>query len=154
MCTTTSARWSPPDTTAKPSTWIGSPTRTRPWGSFLPDEQRDGVPLTNLDQDLLKGSAATKRDLVDYLDAMGDRMIPHLHVRLLSVIRVLLGQETFMQKNVPKCTPEWVSTVSVWAESSQRQVSYALCNDRRTLMWLANQRTIEFHPGLSLTPSL
>jgi len=27
-------------------------------------------------------------------------------------------------------------------------VSYALCNDRRTLIWFANQRAIEYHPAL------
>jgi DNA ligase D-like protein (predicted polymerase) len=41
-----------------------------------------------------------------------------------------------------------VQTVSLWAESSNRQVTYALCNDRRTLLWFANQRTVEFHPAL------
>ena len=53
-----------------------------------------------------------------------------------------------MQKNVPKYTPSWVATVSMWAEASQRQVSYALCNDRRTLLWFANQRAVEYHPAL------
>jgi len=27
-------------------------------------------------------------------------------------------------------------------------VAYALCNDRRTLLWFANQRAIEYHPAL------
>ena len=54
-----------------------------------------------------------------------------------------------MQKNVPKYTPDWVPTVSAWAESSKREVTYALCNDRRTLLWFANQRSIEFHPALT-----
>ena len=53
-----------------------------------------------------------------------------------------------MQKNVPKYTPEWVRTVSLWAETSKRNVSYALCNDRRTLLWFANQRAVEYHPTL------
>ncbi len=26
--------------------------------------------------------------------------------------------------------------------------SYAICNDRRTLLWFANQRAIEYHPSL------
>jgi bifunctional non-homologous end joining protein LigD len=53
-----------------------------------------------------------------------------------------------MQKNVPKYTPEWVRTVPLWSESSKREVSYALCNDRPTLLWFANQRAIEYHPTL------
>jgi DNA ligase D-like protein (predicted polymerase) len=39
--------------------------------------------------------------------------------------------------------------VGVWAEASKREVSYALCNDRRTLLWFANQRAVEYHPTLS-----
>ncbi|HZA39895.1 MAG TPA: non-homologous end-joining DNA ligase [Actinomycetota bacterium] len=112
------------------------------------DETRDEVSLTNLDQPLFEGSGATKRDLVDYLDGVSDHLIPELADRPLSVIRVVRGQKPFMQKNVPKYTPDWVQTVSVWAEASQRQVAYALCNDRRTLLWFANQRAIEYHPTL------
>ncbi len=112
------------------------------------DEVRDGVPLTNLGQPLFDGADATKRDLVDYLDTLRDRLIREVRDRPLSVIRVLRGQAPFMQKNVPKYTPSWVPTVELWAESSHRKVSYALCNDRRTLLWLANQRSIEFHPAL------
>jgi len=111
-------------------------------------EERDGVPLTNLDQPLFDGAGATKRDLVDYLDAVSDRILPELRERPLSVIRVRPGQPAFMQKNVPKYTPEWVSTLRLWAEASKREVAYALCNDRRTLLWFANQRAVEYHPTL------
>ena len=111
-------------------------------------ESRHGVTLTNLDQPLFDGAEATKRDLVDYLDGVADRILPVLEDRPLSVIRVHRGQEAFMQKNVPKYTPEWVATVTMWAETSKREVAYALCNDRRTLLWFANQRAIEYHPTL------
>ena len=111
-------------------------------------EEREGVPLTNLDQPLFDGAGATKRDLVDYLDAVSDRILPELRDRPLSVIRVHRGQDAFMQKNVPKYTPEWVPTLRLWAEASKREVAYALCNDRRTLLWFANQRAVEYHPTL------
>jgi bifunctional non-homologous end joining protein LigD len=112
------------------------------------DEVRDGVTLTNLGQPLFAGAEATKRDLVEYLDAVRDPIIDVLRDRPLSVIRVLRGQAPFMQKNLPKYTPPWVQTVSLWAEASRREVTYALCNDRRTLLWFANQRAVEFHPAL------
>jgi DNA ligase D-like protein (predicted polymerase) len=107
-----------------------------------------GVPLTNLDQPLFDGADATKGDLVDYLDAVADQIILELRDRPLSVIRVRPGQRPFMQKHVPKYTPEWVPTVRLWAETSQREVTYALCNDRRTLRWFANQRAVEYHTTL------
>ena len=113
-----------------------------------PDETREGVDLTNLDQALFDDAGVTKRELVDYLDAVSDRILPGLAQRPLSVIRVHRGSEAFMQKNVPKYTPDFVPTVKYWAETSKRDVSYALCEDRRTLLWFANQRAVEYHPTL------
>jgi bifunctional non-homologous end joining protein LigD len=115
-------------------------------------ETRDGVELTNLDQPLLgpavDGGEATKRDLVDYLDAVRDRILPELRRRALTVKRVRPGQDPFMQKNVPKYAPEWIATTAVWAEASHREVHYPICDDRRTLLWYANQRAVEYHPAL------
>ena len=120
-------------------------------GRVSRDEMRDEVALTNLDQPLFDGADATKRDLVDYLDAVRERILPELRDRPLSVMRVLRGQSPFMQKNVPKYTPDWIPTVPVWAERSKREIAYALCNDRRTLLWFANQRAVEYHPTLYRT---
>jgi bifunctional non-homologous end joining protein LigD len=112
--------------------------------------ERDGVALTHLDEPLFDGAGATKRDLVDYLDAVAGLILPGLRDRPLSVIRVRGGQQPFMQKNVPDYAPPWIQTVTLWAESSKREVRYALCNDRRTLLWMANQRAVEYHPTLFL----
>src|SRR5215813_10582055 len=106
----------------------------------MSDEVRDTVPLTNLDQPLFDGADATKRDLVDYLDGVRDRLLPELADRPLSVIRALRGQRPFMQKNLPRYAPDWIPTTTMWAQASKRDVTYPLCNDRRTLLWLANQR--------------
>jgi bifunctional non-homologous end joining protein LigD len=110
---------------------------------------RDDVTLTNLDQPLFDGARATKRDLVGYFEAVGEQLLGELRDRPLSVVRALRGQKPFMQKNVPKYAPPWVKTVTIWAERSKRDVAYALCNDRRTLLWFANQRAIEYHPTLA-----
>src|SRR5690349_3318026 len=112
-------------------------------------EERDGVRFTHLDEELFDAAGVSKRALVDYLDAMADRIVPVLRDRPLSTIRVRLGQEPFMQKNLPRYAPEWISTVSVWANASKREVAYALCGDRRTLLWFANQRAVEYHVTLS-----
>ncbi|GLW93547.1 ATP-dependent DNA ligase [Actinokineospora globicatena] len=112
------------------------------------EEIRDGVSLTNLDQPLFDGAEATKRTLVDYLAAVADRMLPGLRDRPLSVVRIRPGQPPFMQKNTPKYTPEWVRTTPVWAETSKREINYVVCDDHRTLLWLANQRAVEYHVPL------
>jgi bifunctional non-homologous end joining protein LigD len=109
-------------------------------------EIRDGVELKHLDGELFDGAGVTKGDLVDYLDAVADRILPELRDRPLTVLRVRPGQQPFMQKNLPSYAPDWIGTTTVWAEASQRRVRYPLCDDRRTLLWFAGQRAVEFHP--------
>ena len=109
------------------------------------EEERDGVRLTSLDQPLGDGLEVTKGDLVDYVDAVADRLVPLLAGRPLSVKRVRPGQEPFMQRNVSKGAPEWVHTAPMWSEGSRREIHQVLCDDRRTLLWLANQRSVELH---------
>jgi DNA ligase D len=117
-------------------------------GAAKSTESRAGVPLTNLDGALFDGADATKRDLIDYLEAVHERLLGELRDRPLSVMRVRSGQDPFMQKNVPKYAPDWLRTASYWAESSRREVHYALCDDLRTLIWFGNQRAVEYHPTL------
>jgi DNA ligase D-like protein (predicted polymerase) len=110
------------------------------------DEVRDGVELKHLESELFDGAGASKRELVDYLDAVADRILPELRDRALTVLRVRPGQRPFMQKNLPDYAPDWIPTREVWAQASRRQVRYPLCHDRRTLLWFANQRAVELHP--------
>ena len=111
-------------------------------------ETRDGVDLSHLDSQLFDGANVDKRRLVDYLDAVSARLLPELTDRPLSVVRVRPGQPPFMQKNLPAYAPDWIPRVTIWSAASRRDVSYPLCHDRRTLLWLANQRAVEFHPTL------
>ncbi|SOE02605.1 DNA polymerase domain-containing protein [Blastococcus haudaquaticus] len=113
--------------------------------SRVVDEERDGVRLTSLDSPLGDGLEVTKRDLVDYVDAVAERMVPLLAGRPLSVKRVRPGQPPFMQRNVSKGAPDWVRTAPMWSEGSHREIHQVLADDRRTLLWLANQRAVELH---------
>ena len=110
--------------------------------------ERAGITFSSLDQELFDGAGATKRELADYLEAVAERILPVLDDRPLSVIRVRPGQPAFMQKNLPKYTPDWMSRVPIWADASRREVTYPLVDDVRTLMWFANQRAVEYHVTL------
>jgi DNA ligase D len=112
------------------------------------DPELAGVKLSHLDQPVFDGAGVTKGDLVSYLDAVHERLLPELRDRALSVVRARLGQAAFMQKNLPKYAPDWIRTTTVWANASKREVRYPVCDDRRTLVWLANQRAVEYHPAL------
>jgi bifunctional non-homologous end joining protein LigD len=114
----------------------------------MPEEERAGVRLTNLDQPLFADAGATKRDLVDYLEAVADRFVPVLAGRALSVVRVLRGQAPFMQKNLPAYAPASIPTLDVATQDGKRVVRYPVCDDLETLLWFANQRAVEYHPTL------
>jgi bifunctional non-homologous end joining protein LigD len=108
------------------------------------------VKFSSLDSELFDGAGVTKGELIAYLEAMAERFVPVLAGRALSLIRVLPGQAPFMQKNVPAYAPDWVRTVTLPARSSGRDTRYVVCDDRDTLLWLGNQRAVEYHPQLFL----
>ncbi len=115
-------------------------------------EVRDGVELKHLDAELFDGAGVTKRELVDYLDAVADRLLPVLRDRPLTVLRARPGQQPFMQKNLPAHAPAWIPTIGVWSQAGHREVRYPLCHDRRTLLWFAGQRAVEYHPSVMVGP--
>ncbi len=113
------------------------------------EEERDGVRLSSLGSPLGDGLEVTKRDLVDHLDAFADRLVPLLSGRPLTLVRVRPGAEPFVQRDVPKGAPGWVRTVPTWSERTRREVHQVLVEDRRTLLWLGNQRAVELHVPFS-----
>ena len=89
------------------------------------DDERNGVRLTSLDQPLGDDLEVTKGNLVDYLDAVADRLVPLLAGRPLSVKRVRPGQAPFMQRNVSKGAPDWVRRVEVPRGTPRRCMTVA-----------------------------
>jgi hypothetical protein len=88
------------------SSVTSTPPPTHPvQGEAMNDEVRHGVAPTNLEQPLFDDADTTKPNLLDYLDALGDCMIPQLR-HPLSVVRVLRGQAPFIQQNISKHAPE------------------------------------------------
>jgi bifunctional non-homologous end joining protein LigD len=111
-----------------------------------------GVEISNRDKVFWPDDGLTKGDLLDYFDSVAPFILPFLRDRPLTVIRYPdgIGGFSFYQKNTPKYAPGWVKTVKLPSPGSRRgDVSYVLCNSKRTLMWLVNQAAIEFHPWLS-----
>lgn len=115
-----------------------------------------GVELSRLDKVFWPGEGLTKGDLISYYRAVAPYLLPHIRGRPLTVKRYPDGVRggAFFQKNTPTYAPSWVLTVTLPAENTRGEVRYTLCNDRRTLLWLGNQATIELHPWLSRTDRL
>jgi DNA ligase D len=107
------------------------------------------VEVTNPDKVLWPALGVTKRQYVEYLDAVADRMLPWLRDRPLSLVRAPdgVGGQRYFQKNTPGYAPAWIKTVTIPAPSAKREVAYTVCNDVDTLEWLGNQAALEFHPA-------
>jgi bifunctional non-homologous end joining protein LigD len=93
----------------------------------------------------------TKGDLIDYYEKISECILPYLKDRPLSLSRYpdgALGKH-FYHKNWDKEKPEYVETVKVYSESNGGIINYIVCNNKDTLLWLANLGCIEMHPWYS-----
>ncbi|MGA7368232.1 MAG: DNA ligase D [Nitrososphaeraceae archaeon] len=93
----------------------------------------------------------TKGDLIDYYDKISDYLFPLLKDRPLSLSRYpdgIMGKH-FYQKNWNMEKPEFVNSVKIYSETAERSTNYLICNNKETLLWLANLGCIEIHPWYS-----
>jgi bifunctional non-homologous end joining protein LigD len=101
----------------------------------------------------LRQPALTKRDLLRYFIQVGEFILPHLRDRPLTMIRFPEGieGERFFQKHWEQSRPDFVESVTVWSDSKSHEHNYLLCNNLPTLLWLAQNGTLEFHVWHSRT---
>ena len=113
------------------------------------------VEFTNLDKILYPQLKITKAQVIQYYIKIAPKMLSLLDKRPLMITRFPDGidNEGFYEKDAPLGTPPWVSTFKTYSDSAQRELSYVVCRDLDTLMWLANLAALEIHMTLSRTDS-
>lgn len=113
------------------------------------------VAVTNPDKVYWKATrqhpAYIKKDLIDYYDKIGDVIFPHLEDRPLSLSRYPNGiyGKSFYQKDWDQKKPEFVSTAKIHSEHRRDSIKYIICNNKETILWVANLGCIEMHPWYS-----
>jgi bifunctional non-homologous end joining protein LigD len=87
---------------------------------------------------------------------MADLIIPHIKDRPQSLFRTPNGinQKGFFQKDAGNEAPGWVQHIPLYSESVNKEIDYILCNDKATLLYLANLGCIEINPWHSRVKSL
>ncbi len=107
------------------------------------------IKLSNLDKVLYPKAGFRKRDVIGYYDAIAPVLLPHLEGRPLTLKRYPNGVEAafFYEKNAPSHRPAWVPTARV--PTGSKTIEYVVCDDRPTLVWLANLADLELHTSLS-----
>jgi bifunctional non-homologous end joining protein LigD len=110
--------------------------------------------ITHPEKILFPDDGITKGELAAYYDAVADVMLPHLRRRPITLERFPsgIGAKGFLQKDVVKGFPEWLKRVE--APKKGGTVHYALADDHRSLLWLANQNTVTMHVWPSRAPRI
>jgi bifunctional non-homologous end joining protein LigD len=106
--------------------------------------------LSNLDKVMYPAVGFTKGQLIDYYTRIAPAVLPHLRDRPLTLKRYPNGVEGqyFYEKRCPPHAPEWVR------RQEASGISFCVCDDLPTLVWLANLADLELHPSLSLVDDI
>ncbi|GAA1535281.1 hypothetical protein GCM10009678_17130 [Actinomadura kijaniata] len=104
--------------------------------------------LSSLDKDLYP--EFTKGEVVDYYTRIAPVMLPHLKDRPATRIRFPDGIHgtSFVEKNAPSGTPDWVRTVTLATPGSSRgrdTLDFVMVDDLPTLVWCAQMAALELH---------
>ena len=140
----------PPGKKSGPLVALDSPAEV------LLDIEGHRLKLTNLNKVFYPGEGITKRDVINYYDAVAPLILPHLRDRPLSLKRYPNGiaGEFFFQKEAQDKVPDWVRLEPIFSEHNQDKIHYIICNDRATLVYLANLACIDQNPWMSRLGSL
>ncbi len=113
------------------------------------------IDLSNTDKIFFTEENISKGDVIDYYKRVSPIILPYLKDRPLTLHRFPDGisKEGFYQKQIPDYFPNWVNRITV-NKKGDGDVTHVLCNNKETLVYLANQACITPHIWLSKTPEL
>jgi bifunctional non-homologous end joining protein LigD len=114
------------------------------------------IKLTNQDKIYFPKDEISKGDVIEYYQSVAEFILPHLKNRPLSLNRFPNGIEEsgFYQKDAGDSIPDWIKTTQVYSESTDKNIEYAICNDKATLAYLNNLGCIDFNPWNASVPNL
>jgi bifunctional non-homologous end joining protein LigD len=112
--------------------------------------------FTNLKKVFYPDEGYTKRDVINYYDAVSALILPHLKDRPLSLKRYPNGikDQFFFQKHVPESFAPWLRTEPIDSDHNEAPINYAFAQDRASLLYLANLGCIDQNPWMSRLGSL
>ncbi len=121
-----------------------------------PPEVKKAVTFSNLHKIFWPAEKYTKGDMIDYYRAIAPWLLPYLRNRPVVLTRFPDGIEgkSFYQKDAPDFAPEWIRTVPIWSNDTERFIRYFVCDDEESLLYIANSGTIPLHIWMSRVGSL
>jgi bifunctional non-homologous end joining protein LigD len=104
--------------------------------------------FTNLNKIFYPADGYTKRDVINFYSAVADMLVPHLQGRPLSLKRYPNGidQDYFFQKDASGF-PDWLHREELADDEESK--TRVICDDKASLLYLANLGCIDQNPYMS-----
>jgi bifunctional non-homologous end joining protein LigD len=111
-------------------------------------EVKQETTFTNTEKIYFPELKITKGDVLSYYDRMAPFILPYLKDRPESLNRHPNGihKPNFFQKNITNALPPYVETIKIFSESNNADINYLMCQNKETLLYLANLGCIELNP--------
>lgn len=117
---------------------------------------KNEVVVTNFDKVYFPEKKFTKGDIAEYYISMANYILPYLKGRPESLLRNPNGIDgkAFFHKDAGESVPDFVRTVQIHSESTDKEIDYIVCDNVETLVYLANLGCIELNPWHSSVKDL
>lgn len=114
------------------------------------------VEFSHLEKVFWPEEGYTKGDVVAYYNTVYPHIIKYMKNRPESLFRSPNGihEKGFFHKDAGLGGPPWLKSIPLYSESAEKEINYIICNDKPTLLYLANLGCIEMNPWNSTTKNL
>src|SRR6266496_4742704 len=114
------------------------------------------INFSNLKKIYWPAEKYTKGDLIDYYRGVSKWLLPYLANRPIVLTRFPDGIDgkSFYQKDAPVFVPDWIRTIPIWSEDTQREIRFFICDCEEALLYIANMGSIPIHMWASREGSL
>ncbi len=118
--------------------------------------EKQQLELTHLKKVYFPDDGITKGDIINYYNSVSKYILPYLKDRPESLKRNPNGirDDGFFQKDMKETAPDWAETITLHSDAAKKDIEYFLCNNKSSLLYLANLGCIEINPWNSTIKNL
>ena len=108
----------------------------------------DELKISNPDKIYWPKDGYTKKDLIEYYDHVAEIILPYLNDRPQNLLRNPNGisKPGFFHKDINFSVPDFVTLKKIKSDTKGAKINYLVCQNKETLLFMANLGCIEINP--------